>query len=268
VRLLGLRFLRVLSVAVLAYAAILGANALGVPKLGWSLALVLFAGYLAYSLAQARKRAALRRELAWENAIYDAPKRLLAIAELEHALRKLEPVRPRSRQKHARLAVLLAELLDAQGEYQSAMHVIDRVPLAALSGLDVGLVRHTRAVIHLRAGDATGALQALSQREPSGDAELDQRLNLLEAYAQIEGGEAKRGMQQAEEISHLTNVDESVLTEARVVRAAGLDALGRREEALVVLAALGRDSLLPLSELGQPRVRALAQQILEGLSDA
>jgi hypothetical protein len=67
-------------------------------------------------------------------------------------------------------------------------------------------------------------------------------------------------------MTHREGVDVSVRTEARVVRAAALDALGRREEAMVVLAALGRESLTPLSRLGQPRVRALAREILEGLS--
>jgi hypothetical protein len=57
-----------------------------------------------------------------------------------------------------------------------------------------------------------------------------------------------------------------VVAEARVVRAAGLDAAGRREEALVVLMALGRDTLTPLAELGQPRARELAKAALEGSS--
>jgi hypothetical protein len=56
------------------------------------------------------------------------------------------------------------------------------------------------------------------------------------------------------------------VAEARVVRAAGLDAAGRREEALVVLMALGRDTLGPLAELGQPRARELAKAALEGSS--
>ena len=59
-------------------------------------------------------------------------------------------------------------------------------------------------------------------------------------------------------------MDPTVITEARVVRAAALDALGKQEEALVVLAALGREALRPLAELGHPRVRALARTVLDG----
>jgi hypothetical protein len=48
------------------------------------------------------------------------------------------------------------------------------------------------------------------------------------------------------------------------VCAVALDLLGRREEALVVITSLGRSSLEPLAELGQPRARALARAALSG----
>jgi hypothetical protein len=265
-RVLGSSLLRVIAIALLAYGAVVAGDASQLPWLGWAFALLLLLAYLIFIVVHSQKRAAQRREAAWEHAIYDARKRPAAILELTRALQKLTPVRPGSRRAHARLSVLLSELHDAQGEHAAAVRVIDQVPLTALSALDVALVRHTRAVTHLRAGDAPSALTVLAPREPSGDLELDQRLSLLEAYAQVECGEPKRGMQRAEEIAQLEGTDESVRTEARVVRAAGLDALGRREEALVVLAALGRESLLPLSELGQPRVRELAKRILEGVA--
>lgn len=255
------------AVAVLAYGAFAGAYALGLPWLGYVAVFVLLAGYLALSLVQARRVRAAQRELRWEKGIYDAKSRPHAIAEVRAALRALQPLSAKKRRRHAQLSVLLAELLDVDGEHAAAVQVIDDVELTGLPSLDEGLVRHTRAVTHLRAGDAEGALRALERREPTGDSELDQRLTLLEAYARIELGEAKWGLEQAEQISRIEGADESVHTEARVVRAAGLDVLGRREEALVVLAALGRESLVPLSELGQPRVRALAKQLLEGVTD-
>ena len=140
--------------------------------------------------------------------------------------------------------------------------------MSGLPKLDAGLVRHTRAVILLRAGDPVAALGALDKRDETGDQELDQRLELLEAAdAQIENGDPRPGLLRAEAMTQREHVDDSVRTEARVVRAAALDALGRREEALVVLAALGRESLQPLSQLGQPRIRALASQILEGRAE-
>jgi hypothetical protein len=116
----------------------------------------------------------------------------------------------------------------------------------------------------LRASDAEGALRALSGRDLSGDLELDQRLGLLEAYAHIESGQIEKGLSHADMVASSEGVDPTVITEARVVRAAALDALGKQEEALVVLAALGRDALRPLAELGHPRVRALARTVLDG----
>jgi hypothetical protein len=205
-----------------------------------------------------------RREQLWEKAIYRPELRGRAVGQLEQALGRLVPITHATRSEHARLSVMLAELLDAQGRYEAAIATIDAVELTALSALEVGLVRHTRAVTHLRAGDAAGARRALGRREPTGDTELDQRLLLLEAYARIELGEVDWGLAEAERIILAQGTHESVVAEARVVRAAGLDAAGRREEALVVLMALGRDTLTPLAELGQPRARELAKAALEG----
>ena len=146
----------------------------------------------------------------------------------------------------------------------AAVAVIDAVALTALTPLESGLVRHTHAVVHLRAGDAAGALRALGARESTGDRELDQRLLLLEIYARVEQGDHAFGQAEAEKLALSDDVHESVAAEARVVWAAALDAAGKREDALVVLMALGRESLAPLAELGQPRARALARAALEG----
>jgi len=267
VRIVGLRFMRVIAVVLLAYLAMAGASALGLPWLGWTLAGLLFAGYAALTVVESRKRAAFVREARWEQAIYDGKDRGRSIAEVKAARAKIKPSQVSKRGELARLSVLLSELLDADGNWDSARAVIDAVPLGGLSHLEAGLVRHTRAVVHLRAGDPLAALAALAERDGTGDGELDQRLELLEMYAQIEGGDARPGLERAEAIAQRDNIDESVRTEARVVRAAALDKLERREEALVVLAALGRESLVPLSQLGQPRVRALAKQILDGFND-
>ncbi|MFT3926021.1 MAG: hypothetical protein QM778_25990 [Myxococcales bacterium] len=266
-RIVGLRFMRVIAVALLAYLALAGANAMGLPWLGYGVAGALFVGYGLLTVFESKKRSAFLREARWEQAIYDGKGRARAISEVSAARKKLDPSRAKTRAEFARLSVLLAELLDAEGDWGAARETIDAVPLDGLSALEAGLVRHTRAVVHLRAGDPVAALGALESRKDTGDVELDQRLELLEAYAQVENGDARPALLRAEAIAQRDSIDDSVRTEARVVRAAALDVLQRREEALVVLAALGRDSLVPLSQLGQPRVRALAKQILEGLEE-
>jgi hypothetical protein len=266
VRALALRIFRIFTIAFAAYVAIAWAFKSGQLWLGYTIAVATFSVWFGFSLWRLSKTARVRREARWEEAIFEPAQRARAISEVQRAIKKLTPVRERARSEHAKLSVLLSELLDAQGDYPEAMAAVDGLALDALSAVEAGLVRHTRAVTHLRGSDALGALCALEGREPCGDRELDQRLHLLEAYARIELGEIERGLSTADEIAVQPGVEASVITEARVVRAAALDAQGRREEALVMLAALGRDALAPLSELGHPRVSALAQTVLDGFA--
>ena len=262
-RSIALRLARIFVVALLASAAIAWANARELGWIGWIVAIGLLIGVLGMRFMKLPFAVRQRPEARWESALYAPHKRAKAIQEVRRALRKLEPVRQRSRGEHTRFSILLAELLDAEGQCREASDVVDALPLEALGPLDAALVRHTRAVTHLRAADAQGALQALEGRLASGDLELEQRLSLLESYAKLELGEPGQALAFAATLEGTRGIDESVVLEARVVRAAALDALGRREEALVALAALGRESLEPLAELGQPRVRALARTVLE-----
>jgi hypothetical protein len=261
-----MRISRVFVVALLASGAIMVCSARGMAWLGWTIAVGLLSALLGANLLGTRFWSREARELRWERALFLADRRPAAIAGVRRALRKLTPVKQRTRSEHTRLSVLLAELLDAHGQYDEAAGVVDALPLGALSPLEAALVRHTRAVTHLRASDAPGAMAALEGRAPCGDVELDQRLSLLEGYAKLELGDPPLALQRAAELENLPGVDESVSLEARVVRAAALDALGRKEEALVTLAALGRESLTPLADLGQPRVKALARTVLEGMN--
>jgi tetratricopeptide (TPR) repeat protein len=263
-RSLVMRLSRILVVALLGSLAIAWARSHGMSWLGWAVVLALFVTVTVVGLGRSSLFSAEKRETQWEAALFEAKRRPRAIAQLRRALRRLTPIKQRTRSEHTRLSILLAELLDASGAYAEASAIVDELPLGTLTPVEAALVRHTRAVTHLRSGDPEGALTALHERGASGDLELDQRLGLLETYARLELGGAARALDDAAALEQASGVDQSVVLEARVVRAAALDALGRREEALVTLAALGRESLLPLAELGQPRVRALAKTVLEG----
>jgi hypothetical protein len=258
------RIARAAALGLLAYAGSAWFYARGHTVLGLWLggAVVLLA--LGIGVFSALRLMRTRREQSWEAAIFQPALRPKAVAQLRQQLARLTPITHRTRSQHARLSVLLAELLDASADYESAMAVIDAVLITTLTPLEAGLVRHTHAVVHLRAGDASCARRVLSQREPTGDRELDQRLFLLELYARIEQGEHALGAREAEQLALSDQVHESVAAEARVVWAAALDAAGQREDAMVVLMALGRDNLAPLAELGQPRARMLARAALEG----
>ncbi len=265
-RALGFRIFRILLVALVAYAAVAWAYENGHAWLGYGVAATIFSVWLGFGLWAMGKTSRAQREARWEAAIFEPARRARVITEVKRAIKKLTPARHGARDRHAKLSVLLAELLDADGAYEDAMAAVDDLTLGGLPALDVGLVRHTRAVTHLRGGDATGALSALQGRAACGDRELDLRLDLLEAYARIELGQIDEGLAAADRIADASDIDDSVTIEAGVVRAAGLDAQGRREDALVLLASLGRDALLPLSELGHPRVRGLAATALQGLA--
>ncbi|MET0341997.1 MAG: hypothetical protein ABW252_13410 [Polyangiales bacterium] len=260
-RLVVMRVARILVVALAASLVLAWASARGLSWVGWSVALGMFALLLGLGLVRRNPWSRAARERRWEAALHTPAARPRAIAGLRRALARTVP----SSAEHARLAVLLAELLDAEGRYADASAVVDAIVLEVLTPLDAALVRHTRAVTHLRGSQPVAALHAVEGRLPSGDLELDQRLGLLATYARLELGEAEAALAEARAVEVARDADESVVLEARVVRAAALDALGRREEALVTLAALGRDSLLPLAELGQPRVRALARLALESV---
>jgi hypothetical protein len=259
-----LRLSRILVVALAASLVLGWARSRGFDRVGWAVATASLAALLALSLLGSIRSARTRREQRWEAAFASPQRRPGAIRELRRALAR-SPRSERGRGEHTRLSLLLAELLDAENQYAEATAVADAIALDSLSPVEAGLVRHTRAVTHLRGGQPNDALRALEGRAPSGDLELDQRLGLLETYARLELGDAHAALAHVAALEASDDLDESVSLEARVVRAAALDALGRREEALITLAALGRESLTPLAELGQPRVRALAQQVLEGL---
>jgi hypothetical protein len=268
VRALSLRVVRIVFIGFIAYAAVAWANAHGMARVGYACAAAVLSVFFGISLLRAHRSSQARREARWERAIYEAKGRARALAEVARAVHRLSPSasapRAQNRAEHARLSIMLAELHDADRNYDAAMRAVDVLAIEALPALDAGLVRHTRSVTHLRAGDPQGALAALEQRTSTGDVELDQRLALLEAYARIELGDIADGLASADAMLMREGVEPSVVIEARIVRAAALDALGKREEALVALLALDRSTLAPLSELGHPRVRALAQSVLDG----
>jgi len=258
-----LRILRIGGMALLAYLGAAWFHSHGQSKLGIglgvggvALALILL-GYWGLRVFTARRQAG------WELAIYRSQLRPRAIRELTRARQRLLPLTHRTRSEYTRQSVLLSELLDAEGQYAQAAEIVDALELSGLSALEAALVRHSRAVIHLRASDARGAQAALAAREASGDRELDQRLALLEAYARIELGDPDFGLAAAQRLIQADDAHESVLAEARVVWAAALDAQGKRADAIAVLKVLGREALEPLAELGQPRAQLLARAALE-----
>lgn len=255
--------LRLVAVAALAWFlwAFLDAR-----ELGWAvIPIALIATGLTSAIVYFRRRAAgSSREERWIDAVLDPAQRSRAIDEIREELGRLPEGRA-GVARRASLSLILAELHSADRDDGEALAALDRVPLGRVDPQTDALVRHARAVILLRAGDAQAAQRALAERpKTTGDEELDLRLDLLEASIGVELGRADEALEVANRARRRAGSDESLIVEARVLRAAALDAKGARDEALDVLRQLGGDVIDMLAQLGQPRVRDLAIAVRGG----
>lgn len=195
----------------------------------------------------------------WEAAIVDPEQRSGAIAEVRAALTRAQRLGPRLKQEQAHLSVILAELLDANGTPREGTRVLAKVDLESLSPAQAVAVRHAKVVTYLSAGMIDDAETALAVRaRDSGEPDMDARLDLLGAMIAIERDDPARALEVADEVEQRLPDDESIRAEARVVRAAALDAQGEAERALDVMRTLDDATLDGLAKLGPERVRPLA----------
>ncbi len=255
-----LRMLRIVLVGVGAYAAYLVLEPYG---LGWLVlpgAVAIIAGLFLYRWVRVRRvRREIAREDAWAQAVVDGASRPAAIDAVRDAVRGAKSVDDR-----VRLTVLLSDLIDAEGRREEADELLGSLDMRTLPPIEGGVVRHARATLRLREGDAEGARRVLTPRAPrTGDEDLDQRLELLDATVDLELGEAARALEAAVRLRRAAGADEALALEARIVRAAALDALGDRDEAIEALVALGPEVVDALTSLGGPRLRGLAEEAQE-----
>lgn len=259
--------LRLLRLAFIAVAAFVALRTLDPRGLGWvvpALAALAVLTWFVLRRFAARRRA---REDAdadrWAEALLDSPLRPSAIRELRQAIERLDPARRKDAPQHARLSLVLAELLEADGEPNDALAVLDAVRDGALPERTVLMVRHARAVASLSAGDIEGAAAMVQELHPIGERALDIRIRALRGFVMAEQGEGERALELAEELRLEAGADAELRMEARVLKAAALDALGDGEEAVKVMRALGEEMLGVLLVLGLPRVKALADRALD-----
>lgn len=259
-----LRILRVLFIAV---AAFLAFKMLEPEGLGWIVlvAAAAFAlAWIAMRYAAIRKRRAQDAEAdRWAEALMDPPLRPSAIREIRAAIERLNPTKKRDAHRHARLALVLAELLEADGEPLEALAVLRAVNDSALPERTALMVKHARAVALLSAGDVEGASAVLDELGVSGDRALDLRIRALRGLVLAEKGQGERALEIAEEVRVEAGEDADLRMEARTLKAVALDVLGERADAVRVMRALGEEMLGVLLVLGLPRVRELADAALD-----
>ncbi|MBX3269195.1 MAG: hypothetical protein KF729_02980 [Sandaracinaceae bacterium] len=255
---------RVLRVVVVGAAALLAYRWLAPMGLGWlvlAIAGLAAAGWLGYVGWRARRERALDA-LADRAAVavLDPPARPGAIRELTAACARARGRRPA---EHARLTLVLATLLEADGDAEGALEALAEVGGEGLAPPLRAIVRHARAVAHLSSGDPEAARAALDAgAEPSGDAGVELRIRLLRGVIAAETGDPAEARRVAEEAREEALDDEDLRVEARVLEAVALDAAGEGAEAVARMRRLGDEMLDVLSVLGLPRVRALATRAL------
>lgn len=257
----GFRILRATFMAVVAWLLYQVLDHYGYASAFLPIVLVVFFLWLG---EQARRAYTRRKKESdwdrWEAAIVDPAARQRAITEVRAALASSQRFGPRLRQEQAHLSVILAELLDASGRADEGARVLAKVEIDALTPSQAVVVRHARVVTYLSAGRIDDAEAALALRaESSGEPDMDARLDLLGAMIAIERGDAARALEIATEVEKRMADDSSIVAEARVARAAALDAAGERDAALEAMRTLDAATLDSLAELGPERVRPLAR---------
>jgi hypothetical protein len=229
--------------------------------------------FFSWVAEQARRVYVRRRKEAdwdrWEAAVGKPEARPAAIAEVRAALERSRRFGDRLRQEQAHLSVVLAELLEANGRAEEASRVLAKVDLDNLTPAQAVVVRHAKIVAYLSAGSLDDAEAALEVRaKDSGEPDMDARLDLLGAMIRIERGDAAKALETADEVEKRFEADPGLRAEARVVRAAALDAKGHREDAIGVMKTLDAATLSSLEMLGPPRVKPLAADARKGAEAA
>ncbi len=258
--------MRVIAVAVFSVLVYFGLDAIGY---AWAMVPIVSLVFLIWLGETLRMRwAGHKKEQSWdrwETAVIDDAARDGAIEEVRDALEKSRRLGPRLRLEQAHLSVILAELLDAAGRPGEGSRVLTRVKIDELEPGQAAVVRHAKAVSYLAAGDVENADLTLRVRGArSSEADVEARLDFLELMVALEKGDAQKALDGAAAIAKSVPGDPTLMDDARVVEAAALDALGRRDEAVAKINALPKDMLEALARMGQPRVRPLAKDALGG----
>lgn len=240
--------------------------------LGWVTLLVaglLVAAWIGFRAARVRRRRAEEAQAdRWAEALMFPPKRPAALRELTGELATLDPRTPKHAHRHARLSLIAAELLEADGEPAKALEILERVAEDALSERMAAVVRHARAVSWLSAGEPAKARQVLDELPgPSGDRAVDLRIRMARGLIAAEEGDSQEALEVARLARDEAGADEDLKLEARLLHAVALDVGGQHADALKLMRAIGDDMLEVLVVLGLPRVRRLAEATLGEKTD-
>lgn len=263
-----MRFLRIALVAVLAWLGFRWLEPRGLGGMGLGVAGALAIAWIFWRAMRIRRqRASDAQSDRWAEALMSPPERPAAILHLREELAALDPKKDAA--SHARLTLVLAELLEADGSPDEALDALAAVRLPELNDTLGAVVCHARAVSHLSAGDPAKAAEALdAMAGPTGDRAIDTRVRLMRGLIAAESGDGEEALQIAELCREEAAGEADVILEARVLEAVALDVRGDHEDALMAMRVISEDMLEVLAVLGLPRVRALAAEVLGERAEA
>lgn len=230
----------------------------GLDWIVWALGIAI-AAFLALELVlRARRRGADTSDWTrWQAAQTDPSARRKAIFELRSRIDRARRFGARRALEHARLASVLAELLEADDRADQAIAVLAKVPIDALDPLQATVVRQARAQAYLAAGDTDGAEATLAAAPPrTGEDILDASLSLSRAWVALARGRNDDAEAAAHAIAAAADEGDELHDEARallaMVHASGGDPQATRahlaridEEGRRRLALLGPAALRP-----------------------
>lgn len=251
-------FARMIVIGFVVFVLYAAAAAFGKPMWGFAAALALLLVVHGARFWRA-KRSLARRAEGWSaaQAVPDARRR--AIEELRKVLARDAGGDAGTR---AKLTILLSELLQVSGDLPGAQEALSALDEGALSPGDRAGMVYARALLALRAGDPETARVVLARVPRVGlDDSVALRLELLDAAAELEVGDAEQALSTSNAVRKRAGDDESLKAEARIVRAAALDALGRRDEAMQIIQSLGPEARAAISAVGLPRARLLVDAL-------
>lgn len=220
----------------------------------------LIAAFVALELAlRARRRGADASALTrWHAAQADPSARRAAIRELRSRVDRARRMGPRLALEHARLATILAELLEADGRAAEAIAALAKIRVDELDAVQSAVVRQARAQAYLVAGDLDGAEATLAAApERTGEDVLDASLSLGRAWVALARERADDAERAARAIAEAADEGDELHDEALAILAACALARGDGDEAGDLLARIDAEGVRRLERLGPAPLREI-----------
>lgn len=232
---------------------------LGLGWIVWALGALVVA-FVALELAlRARRRGTDARALErWQAAQAEPSARRAAIREVRSRIERARRYGSRFVVEHARLATVLAELLEADARAGEAIEALARVPIDELDDVQGAVVRQARAQAYLAAGDLDGAEATLAAAPARAGVDvLDASLALARAWVALGRARLDDAEEAARAIAREAERGDELHDEAQAILATAAHARGDHEQTRSILATLDAEGRDRLARIGPQLLREI-----------